>query len=216
MLLRDADVEEAVGKAGLEGQQAGGTGHGCGQRHNAWVLFGGGQERAGERIGVGGGALGRRDDRGLGCGAGRGDAAAVRGGGAAHTPAGRVAHRVVEGDGTGRLHVVEALDVVLFGGGVPAPLLGQDVDDDRAVPLGRMGEGLLHVLDVVAVDRTGVSHAECFEEGVRRHHVAQCTGDRMHAGIGQLAQRRELAQAQAQAFPRCGVGRIEPQCRQAL
>ncbi len=111
---------------------------------------------------------------------------------------------------------MEALDVVLFGGRVAATLLGEHVDDDGAVPLGGVREGLLHVLDVVAVDRTGVPHAQRLEEGVRRHHVAQCTGHRMHARIGELTQRGQLAQAQAQAFAGRGVGRIEPQGRKAL
>ena len=130
--------------------------------------------------------------------------------------AGRVAHRVVERDRLGGLDVVEALDVVLFGGGVAAALLGEHVDDDRAVPLGGVGEGLLHVLDVVAVDRPGVAHAQRLEEGVRRHHVAQRAGHRVHARVGQLAQRGQFAQAQAQALAGRGVGGVEPQGREAL
>ena len=44
VLLGDADVEEAVGEAGLEGQQARRPGHGRGERHDARVLFGRGQQ----------------------------------------------------------------------------------------------------------------------------------------------------------------------------
>ena len=151
-----------------------------------------------------------------GVGVRRGDAAAVGRGGAADAAAGRVAHGVLERDRLGRLDVVQALNVVLFGGGVATALLREHVDDDRAVPFGGVGEGLLHVVDVVAVDRPGVADAERLEEGVRRHHVAQRAGDRVHARVGQLAQCRELAQAQAQALPRRGVGGIEAQRRQAL
>ena len=145
-----------------------------------------------------------------------GDAATVGRGGAADAAPGRVADGVLERDRLGGLHVVQALDVVLFGGGVAAALLGEHVDDDRAVPLGGVREGLLHVLDVVAVDRPGVADAQRLEEGVGRHHVAQRAGHRVHARIGQLAEGRQLAQAHAQAFPRRGVGRVEAQGRQAL
>ena len=152
----------------------------------------------------------------LGCRAQRGDPAAVGSGGAAHGPAGGTAHRVLERDGRGGLDVVEPLDVVLFGRGVAAAFLGQHVDDDRAVPLGGVCEGLLHVLDVMAVDRPGVTHAQRLEEGVRRHHVAQRAGQRVHARVGQLAQGGQLAQAQAQSLAGRRIGRVEPQRRETL
>ena len=47
VLLGDADVEEAVGEAGLEGQQPGRAGHGGGEGHDPRVLFGRGQQGAG-------------------------------------------------------------------------------------------------------------------------------------------------------------------------
>ena len=84
------------------------------------------------------------------------------------------------------------------------------------VPLGGVREGLLHVLDVMAVDRPGVADAQRLEEGVRRHHLAQRAGERVDAGVGQLAEGGQLAQAQAQALSGCGVGGIEAQRRQAL
>jgi hypothetical protein len=67
---------------------------------------------------------------------------------------------------------VEPLDVVLFGRGVAPALLGQDMDDDGAVPLGGVGEGLFHQFDVMPVDGAGVPDAEGLEEGVRCHHLA--------------------------------------------
>ena len=46
MLLGDPDVEEAIGKAGLEGQQARRAGHGRSERDHALVLFRRGQQCA--------------------------------------------------------------------------------------------------------------------------------------------------------------------------
>ncbi len=75
-----------------------------------------------------------------------------------------------------RLDVVEPLDLVLLGRRVAPALLGEDVDDDRPVPLGGVGEGLFHRADVVAVDGTGVADAERLEEHVRRDELAQGAG----------------------------------------
>src|ERR1700722_1312006 len=49
------------------------------------------------------------------------------------------------------LEVVEALDVVLLGGGITTPLLGDHVDDDGSTPLRGVRQGLFHAGDVVAV-----------------------------------------------------------------
>ena len=123
---------------------------------------------------------------------------------------------LLEGDRLGGLDVVQALDVVLFGRGVAPALLGQHVDHDRAVPLGGVGEGLLHQVDVVAVDRAGVADAERLEEGVRRHHLAQGAGHRVHARVGQRSDGGQVAQARPQPLARLRVGRVEPQAGQAL
>ncbi len=111
---------------------------------------------------------------------------------------------------------MQALDVVLLGRPVAAPLLGEDVHDDRSVPLGGVGEGLLHHVDVVTVDRTGVAHAERFEEGVRGHHFPQGAGHRVHAGDGQRAEGGEAAEAVPQPLACLGVGRVQAQTGQAL
>ena len=55
-LLGDPDVEEPVWPAGLEGQQAGGPGHGGGERDDPFIVVGRLEQRLGERIPVGGGA----------------------------------------------------------------------------------------------------------------------------------------------------------------
>ncbi len=111
---------------------------------------------------------------------------------------------------------MQPLDVVLFGGGVATSLLGEHVHHDGPVPLGRVEEGLLHVLDVVAVDGSGVTHAQRLEEGVGRHHVAHGAGQRVHAGVGQLAEGGQLAEAEAEALAGGGVGGVEPQRGEAL
>ena len=88
--------------------------------------------------------------------------------------------------------------LVLLGRGVAAALLGEHVDDDRAVPLGGVGEGLLHHVDVVAVDGPGVAHAQGLEEGVRGHHLPQGAGEAVDARVGQLADAGDLAEQVAQ------------------
>ena len=111
---------------------------------------------------------------------------------------------------------MQALDLVLLRRRVAATLLREHMDDDGAVPLSGVGEGLLHVLDVVAVDRPGVADPQRLEERVRCHHLAQRAGERVHARIGELAQGGQLTQAQSQALARGGVGGVESQRRQAL
>ena len=140
----------------------------------------------------------------------------VGAGRAADGSAGRAPDGVLERDDLRRLHVVQALDVVLFRRPVPAALLRQHVHDDRPVPLGRVGEGLLHQVDVVPVDRPGVADAECFEEGVRGHHLSQRAGHRMHAGVGERPEAGESAEASPQTFAGLGIGRVQPQAGQAL
>ena len=137
---------------------------------------------------------------GIGGRSGCGHAPDVGAPGSADGGPGRAPDGVLQRARLGRLHVVQALDVVLLRRPVAAPLLGQDVDDDRPVPLGGVGEGLLHQVDVVTVDRAGVAHTERFEEGVRGHHFAQAAGDRMRAGIGQRTERGETAETVAQPF----------------
>jgi hypothetical protein len=172
VLLGDPHVEEAGGKAGLEGQQSRRPGHRRRQGDHTRVVLGGCQQGAGEGIGVGGGAQRRTVWLGIRRRARAGHTTHVGPPGATHGDPGRAPDGVLQRAHLGGLHVVEALDVVLLGRPVAAALLGEDVDDDRPVPLGGMGEGLLHHVDVVTVDRSGVANPERFEEGVRRDHLA--------------------------------------------
>ena len=120
VLLGDADVEEAVGEAVLEREQAGRAGHGRGDGDDPLVGLGLLDDRLGEGLGVAGGDGLRRPDE-------------------------RVEHR----------GVVEVLLVVVLGGRVAAALLREDVHDDRALgrQLDRVAERVLHLLDVVTVER---------------------------------------------------------------
>ena len=63
--------------------------------------------------------------------------------------------------------------VVVLGRRVPAPLLGEHVDQDRPVgrQLDRVVERVLHLLDVVPVERSDVAETEILEE-----HAAQQAG----------------------------------------
>jgi len=55
---------------------------------------------------------------------------------------------------------VEVLLVVVLGRRIPAPLLREDVDHDRSLELGGVAQRRLQRLDVVAVDRSRVTHAQ--------------------------------------------------------
>src|SRR6202042_456807 len=106
-------------------------------------------------------------------------------------PSRRAPDRVLHDDWI-RLHIVQALYLVLFGRTVAPPLLGEHVDHDRTVPLGGVHERLLHVFDVVTIDWAGVADAESLEEGVRRHHFTQRTRHRVHARIGEPTERGQV------------------------
>ena len=115
-----------------------------------------------------------------------------------------------------RLHVVEPLHLVFLGRGVAAALLGEHVDDDRPLPLRRVGEGLLHLGDVVAVDRPGVAHAQGLEEDVGGHDLAQRAGQAEDPGGGQLADGGDVADPAADPLAGLHVGPVQPQAGQAL
>ena len=65
--------------------------------------------------------------------------------------------------------VVQALLVVVLGRRVAPALLGEHVHDDRALELGAL-RSAARALDVVAVDRPDVAHAERLEERRRLEH----------------------------------------------
>ena len=102
---------------------------------------------------------------------------------------------------------MQPLDVVLFGRCVAPALLREHVHHDRPVPLGGVGKGRLHEVDVVTVDRARVAHPERLEEGVRGDHLAQRGGDGMHAGHGQRPECGNAAEPVPQPFARVRVRR---------
>ena len=110
---------------------------------------------------------------------------------------------------------MEALDLVLFGRAVAAALLGQDVDHDGPVPLGRVGQGLFHAGDVVAVDGPGVADTEGLEEAVRGDHLADGDGQAVDAGVGQPTEARDPAQEVADPFAGLDVRRVQTQMGQS-
>ena len=107
--------------------------------------------------------------------------------------------------------VVEVLLVVVLGRRVAAALLGEDVDDDRA--LGRQLDGvaqrLLERRDVVAVDRSDVAHAERLEERRRLQDLAHRRLDRVDGLLGRRADDGHVAQQLLEAALAAHVRRVE-------
>ena len=110
---------------------------------------------------------------------------------------------------------MEALDLVLLGRAVAAAFLGQDVDDDGAVPFGRVGQGLFHAGDVVAVDGSGVADAEGLEETVGGDHLADGDGQTVDAGVGQTTEAGDAAQEVADPLAGLDVGGVQAEVGQA-
>ncbi len=89
---------------------------------------------------------------------------------------------------------MEALLVVLLGRRVAATLLGEHVDHDRAlVVLGGVAERALEALEVVAVERAGVAHAERLEEHRRLEHLAEAGHRALEAPGEVVAEHGHLA-----------------------
>ena len=112
--------------------------------------------------------------------------------------------------------VVEPLDVVVLGGGVPAALLGEDVDDDGAVVLGRVAEGLLHALDVVAVEGTRVPHAEVLEERRRLEHLPHGGHEPVDALLELVPDHGHVVEEAVEAGAVAEVGGVQAQAGQAV
>ena len=208
VLLGDADVEEAVGEPGLEGQEPGRSRHGRGEGDHPGVLLGRRQQRTGEGVGVGGGASwGDRSPSSPRVGAGRGQATAV---GPAEPPTASPAELpTVFSSATGLVAFTSCRRWISSSsaGRVAAALLGEHVDDDRAVPLGGVGEGLLHLRRC----RGRRSARRSARPGPRRrcggHHLAQRAGERVHAGVGELAQGGQLRRrSRSRSRARCRWG----------
>ena len=120
----------------------------------------------------------------------------------------------MRGSKTGR--VVEVLLVVVLGRRVATALLGEDVDDDRLVELGRVAEGVLHGLDVVAVDRADVAHPERLEEHRRAHVLPHRGLHRLDALLGLAAHERQAPQQLLQPALAAHVDRVEADPGEAL
>jgi hypothetical protein len=90
--------------------------------------------------------------------------------------------------------VVQVLLVVVLGGRVAAALLGEHVDEDRALlgQLDRVAERVLHLLDVVAVERADVAHAERLEERRRLEELAHARLERIHRRLGLVPDDRQV------------------------
>ena len=99
---------------------------------------------------------------------------------------------------------MEVLLVVVLGRRVAAALLGEDVDDDRALgrQLGGVAQRVLELGDVVAVDRADVADAERLEERRRLEELAHRGLERLDAPLGLRADDRQVAQE----APRAGAG----------
>ncbi len=78
--------------------------------------------------------------------------------------------------------VVEVLLVVVLGRRVAATLLGEDVHQDRPVlrQRDRVVQRVLHLLDVVTVERADVPHAQRLEERRRLQELADAGLERVH------------------------------------
>ena len=103
---------------------------------------------------------------------------------------------------------MQPLDVVVLGGGVAAALLGDDVDDDRAVLVGGVAQRLLEALDVVAVERAGVADAEVLEERPGLEVLAQGGGGGLEALV-ELVGHRHAVDELLEAGPLAPVLRVD-------
>ena len=113
-------------------------------------------------------------------------------------------------------HVVHRLDGVVLGRRVAAALLGEHVDDDRAVDRGGVGERLLEAGDVVAVEGADVAHAEVLEERRRLEDLADGGLGAVDAAFEVAADHRQFAQHLLEAGLLAAVDRVRPEARQAL
>ena len=115
-------------------------------------------------------------------------------------------------DGVEHRGVVEVLLVVVFGRRVPAALLGEHMDDDRA--LGRQLDGVgqrgLELLDVVPVHRPDVAHTEGLEEPRRLEELTHSGLEAVHRPLGLLTDDGDLAQELLDPPLAAHVHRVEP------
>ena len=113
---------------------------------------------------------------------------------------------------------MEVLLVVVLGRRVAATLLGEDVDEDRAVvgQLDGVVERLLEGGDVVAVDRADVADAEGLEEGRRLEHLAHRRLDGVDGLLGRCPDDGDVAQQLLETALAADVRRVEPDLGEQL
>ena len=107
--------------------------------------------------------------------------------------------------------VVEALLVVVLGRLVAPALLGEDVDEDGLVELGRPAQGVLEQRDVVAVDGADVAHAQGLEEAAGAQDLPGRGPHALQAELEVLADAGHAPQHPLDAVPALDVGRVQPQ-----
>ena len=139
--------------------------------------------------------LGFLDDR-------LGERLGVAGGDGLRWPDERVEHRCV----------VEVLLVVVLGRRIAATLLRQDVHEDRAVlrQLDGVVQRVLHLLDVVSVERADVPHAERLEERRRLQELADAGLERVHRRPGLVADDGQRLEELLEPTLTAHVDRVEP------
>ncbi len=108
--------------------------------------------------------------------------------------------------------VVEVLLVVVLGRRVAPTLLGEDVDEDRTVlrQLDGIVQRVLHLLDVVAVERAGVAHAECLEERRRLQELAHPGLEGIHRRAGLVTDDGQRLEELLEPTLTAHVDRVEP------
>ena len=87
--------------------------------------------------------------------------------------------------------------------------------DDGAVEGGRLAQHVLHLGNVVAVDRADVANAEGIEEVAGLEHLAEGSAQALHAGLEVFTQDGDLAQRALGHLPAAHVGRARPQAGDA-
>ena len=102
------------------------------------------------------------------------------------------------------------LFVVVLGGGVAPALLREYVHEDRTL-LGQfdcVAERVLHLFDVVAVERTDVAHAERLEERRWLEELAHACFERVHRGLRLVADHGKVAEELLEAALAAHVDRV--------
>ena len=114
------------------------------------------------------------------------------------------------------LEVVQALHLVVLGRPVAPSLLREHLDHYGPVVLGRVPQRLFHARDVVAVERTHVTHAQGGEEVPGLEHLPERGADALEPGLGQASHRGQLAKKLLQPGARRDIGGVQPQTGETL